>query len=139
MTDTTQQSLQHLAAAGSEKAKAAVEHRCNWNDAWPTGHPLPPEDPEKLQGPEVGTYMLYHPKYGDAAPVVVRVIQRSYVWSPGECRSYGGHRHYDWSVIEEGPDGYRSIVVNDEDLSPLPTDRWSGRPPTVRLAYSIRI
>lgn len=109
------------------------DHVCNWNSAWPTGHPLPPEDPAKLQGPEVGAFMLYAPKScssrwvdgamvkdPDPEPVVVRVLRRSYVWSPGECRSKGGYRHYDWSVIEEGPGEYRAVVVNDTDLRPLP-------------------
>ena len=110
-----------------------TEHVCNWASAWPTGHPIPPEDPALLQGPEIGTYMMYAPKSRvsrmvdgamvkdpDPAPVVVRVLHRSYVWSPGECRSKGGYRHYDWSVIEEGPDRYRAVVVNDSDLSSLP-------------------
>lgn len=81
--------------------------------AWPTGHPLPPENPDKLQGPEVGEHVMYRDK-------VVVVLRRSYVWSPGECRANGGYRHYDWSVIAEGPGEYRSVVVNDTDLSPLP-------------------
>lgn len=95
-----------------------TEHVCGWGSAWPTGHPLPVEDPARLEGPEVGTFVLYTYK-GESK--VVRVLRRSYVWSPGECRSKGGYRHYDWSVIEEGPDEYQSVVVNDTDLSPLPT------------------
>lgn len=102
------------------------EHVCRLFDPWPTGHPLPPEDPAKLQGPEVGTFAIYHPKgilvngqlkYNE--PRVVKVIARSYVWSPGECRSKGGYRHYDRSVVEEGPGKFRSVVVNDEDLTPI--------------------
>lgn len=96
----------------------APEHVCNMKSALPLGHPLPPEDPAKLRGPELG-FAIYHHKSG-AIISVVRVIERSYVWSPGECRSNGGHRHYDWSVIEEGPDKYRAVVVNDTDLSPIP-------------------
>jgi len=108
------------------------EHACNWRSAWPTGHQLPPEDPAKLTGPEVGQYMMYAPKSSttrwkdgvqtrdpDPEPVVVRVIHRSYVWSPGECRHKGGYRRYDWSVIEKGPDKYRAVVVNDSDLYPV--------------------
>lgn len=113
----------------------AVTHVCNLRSAWPIGHPLPPEDPAKLTGPEEGTYCLYQGKsYGsrfdpetgtmvrdpDPDPIIVRVIRRSYVWSPGECRHGGGYRHYDWSVIEEGPFGYRSVVVDDDQLTPLP-------------------
>jgi len=97
------------------------------NNAWPTGHPLPVENPAKLEGPEIGTAMILRGRGliidGVREPdtfEVVRVIERSYVWSPGECRSNGGYRHYDWSVIERGPDRYRVVVVNDTDLSPLP-------------------
>jgi hypothetical protein len=93
-----------------------VEHVCALGSAWPTGHPLPPEDPDKLQGPEVGEFVIYRDSY------VVRVLHRSYVWSPGECRSNGGYRHYDWSVIERGPGEYRAVVVNDTDLTPIPPD-----------------
>ena len=116
-------------------------------------HPLPPEDPDKLQGPEVGEFVMYQPdpltkwtngpegrvKVVEERPaVVVRVIKRSYVWSPGECSSRGGYRHYDWSVIEEGPDEFRAVVVNDDKLSPLPVDPWSGKPKKVGLAYVVR-
>jgi hypothetical protein len=93
-------------------------HACRLSDPWPTGHPLPPEDPAKLEGPEEGSFMLY--RKDTPKQRVVRVIHRSYVWSPGECRRNGGYRHYDWSVIEEGPEGYRSVVVNDSELSPIP-------------------
>ena len=130
-----------------------TEHVCNWASAWPSGHPLPEEDPARLTGPEVGEFVMYQPdplvtyvhvdgervkQVEEREPVVVKVLHRSYVWSPGECRSKGGYRHYDWSVIEEGPDGYRRVVVDDKKLSPLPVDRWSGKPPKVRLAYAIR-
>ena len=128
------------------------EHICNFNQPWPTGHPLPPEDPDKLRGPEVGEYMVYHHvrRWGtgdgnggtvwheEAEDRIVRVIRRSYVWSPGECRSKGGYRRYDWSVIEEGPGEYRSVVVDDKDLSPLPVDQWSGKPKKVNLVYAVR-
>ena len=127
------------------------KHVCPRN-AWPTGHPLPPEDPAKLQGPEVGEFMLYRPRTHvymtkdgvredvceTHEPRVVRVIRRSYVWSPGECRHNGGYRRYDWSVVEEGPDEYRSVVVDDADLEPLPLDQWSGKPKRVSVAYVIR-
>lgn len=90
---------------------------------------LVPEDPARLEGPELG-FAIYHDKYaeqrGEEADYVVRVIERSYVWSPelhgDPARLTGahGHRHYDWSVIERGPGKYRAVVVNDTDLSPLP-------------------
>lgn len=105
------------------------EHRCDWGSPWPTGHPLPVENPDKLTGPEVGAFVMYHPK-GRSQATVVRVLHRSYVWSPGECRSKGGNRRYDWSVIEEGPGKYRSVVVDDEDLSPIPSD--------ARVIYGLR-
>lgn len=108
-----------------------MTHVCNLNQPWPTGHPLPAVDPARLTGPEPGTFMLYQSKY-QPEPIVVRVIEQSYVWSPGECRHGGGYRHYDWSVIEEGPNRYRAIVVNDSDLSPLPE---GGR---VVTTYSLR-
>jgi hypothetical protein len=105
----------------AERVKAAVaerEHVCDLSSPWPVGHPLPVEDPAKLQGPELG-FALYEDKHAGEI-VVVKVIERSYVWSPGECRACGGYRHYDWSVIEEGPNKYRAVVVNDTDLSPIP-------------------
>lgn len=103
-----------------------AEHECRLGDPWPTGHPLPPEDPARLQGPPLG-FALYHDKYaskkaGTDVYTVVKVIERSYVWSPGECRSGGGYRHYDWKVIEEGPNKYRAVVVDDADLTPLPPE-----------------
>lgn len=113
-----------------------AEHVCNFASAWPVGHPLPPEEPTKLQGPELG-FVIYQPtplrnhirnaatgetviQTIERPAIVVRVIERSYVWSPGECCEQGGYRHYDWSVIEEGPNKYRAVVVNDTDLRPLP-------------------
>ena len=80
--------------------------------------PIPPERPERLQGPEVGTLCLYRSKY-EPAPVVVSVLERSYVWAPGE-RSYGGGaRRYDWKVIARGSNGTRRLCVDDKDLTPL--------------------
>lgn len=112
-------------------------HVCDWTSAWPTGHPLPPEEPSKLTGPEVGTFVMYQPaplrsgKHVDGElvwtetvrpAIVVEVLRRSYVWSPGECRSHGGYRRYDWTVIAEGPGEYRSVVVDDHQLSDLPAN-----------------
>lgn len=92
-----------------------MEHVCRLNDPWPVGHPLPPVDPAKLSGPEVGQLCLYKSGVDDSI-TVVEVVERSYVWSPGECRHKGGYRRYDWSVINRGRG---RIVVNDEDLTPL--------------------
>ena len=109
------------------------DHACNWHSAWPTGHPLPPVDDSKLQGPMVGDTVTYHrvrrsgmydKAIGDTVwtedvqdlPAVV--LHRSYVWSPGECRHKGGYRHYDWSVIRVfEPSREYEVVVNDSDLS----------------------
>lgn len=104
------------------------QHVCDWKSVWPIGHPLPPEDPAMLRGPELG-FALYADKYA-GEDVAVRVLERSYVWSPGECRAKGGLRHYDWSVIERGPDKYRAVVVNDTDLSPIPED--------LRVVYTLK-
>lgn len=84
-----------------------------------TCNPPPPERPEKLQGPEVGEFVVYHDSYAQTN-VVVRVIARSYVWAPGDPAYRGGSRRYDWKVIERGPGEYRAVVVNDTDLAPLP-------------------
>lgn len=61
--------------------------------------------------------MVYRPA-GDSyrANSVVRVVEQSYVWSPGECRHKGGHRNYDWSVVDFGD---VRLVVNDSDLYPV--------------------
>jgi len=100
------------------------EHVCNWNAAWPIGHPLPPELPERLQGPEVGALCIYRDSRD--GPIVVTVLERSYVWSPGECRHKGGYRRYDWKVIERRP-GSR-VVVDDKDLTPLEPGMRIGVP-----------
>lgn len=104
-------------------------HVCRLGDPWPTGHPLPPVDPAKLTGPEVGTEVMYHRvrRWGDGNPVVwhenvadlpATVLDRSYVWSPGECRHKGGYRRYDWTVIKVHEPGHEyTVVVDDKDLS----------------------
>ena len=93
-----------------------MTHVCNMRDVWPTGHPLPSENPYSLQGPEVGSLVRLASKYREA-PIVVRVVERSYVWSPGECRHQGGYRRYDWSVVEIAPG--KRVVVNDTNLVAL--------------------
>lgn len=99
-------------------------HVCNMRSAWPIGHPLPPEDPAMLTGPEVGAVMRYVGKYPKLVPDdgLVTVKARSYVWSPGECRANGGYRHYNWTVITwmTNPSGAQGMVVNDTDLAPAP-------------------
>lgn len=77
--------------------------------------PIPPERPERLQGPEVGALCLYQSSY-QTSPMVVQIIARSYVWAPGD-RSYGGgSRRYDWKVIARGPNQTRTLLVDDKDL-----------------------
>jgi len=117
-----------------------MNHVCNMRDPWPVGHPLPEIDDSKLQGPMVGDVVTYThtKKWGEGYPTVWHeevevhtavVIERSYVWSPGECRHKGGYRHYDWSVIRYG-DGPRQVqvVVNDTDLSPY-VSKWDDFEP----------
>ena len=110
-----------------------MEHVCRMSDPWPTGHPLPPEDPAKLQGPEVGARVTYHRvrRWGvydsdlgetvwhtETSELPAEVLRRSYVWSPGECRHKGGYRHYDWTVIRVfEPERTYEVVVDDKELS----------------------
>ena len=96
-----------------------MQHVCDFKSAWPVGHPLPPEDPSRLTGPEVGATVRYVGRYPDLLAKtggIATVIERSYVWSPGECRSKGGYRHYDWSVIEWAG---KTMCVNDTDLEEI--------------------
>lgn len=76
-------------------------------------YPIPPENPERLQGPEIGTLCLYESRY-QHPPMIVCVLERSYVWAPGE-RSQS--RRYDLKVIDRGPRGH--LLVDDKDLTPL--------------------
>jgi hypothetical protein len=107
-----------------------TEHICNMSDPWPTGHPLPAEDPARLQGPEVGSHPVYKhvSRTGKSVDGVIvweekveyqptTVLHRSYVWSPGECRHKGGYRRYDWTVISTVGEGRAyTVVVDDKDL-----------------------
>ena len=110
-----------------------MSHAGHMQGAWPTGCPLPPEDPAKLQGPPVGARVNYRRvrRTGEVIAdgslvwthevmdLPAEVIAQSYVWSPGECRHGGGYRRYDWTVIKVfEPEGrtYR-VVVDDTDLS----------------------
>jgi hypothetical protein len=90
-------------------------------------HPgeLTPEDPDKLQGPDVGELMVYiDPNFSRWHGTIVRVLKRSYVWSPEAHMptGYHGYRHYDWSVIETDvkSDGiFGRMVVDDDKLEPV--------------------
>lgn len=84
---------------------------------------LQPENPDKLEGPELGALVLYrNPRYPRWDGQVMRVHARSYVWA-GEQHmpnGYHGHRHYDWTVVQ-GIDGVsdRRMVVNDDELTAI--------------------
>lgn len=114
-----------------------TDHTCRLNDVWPTGHPLPAEDPARLQGPEVGDAVTYlrtrrwatfdgengaRVDHEQTAYLPAVVLERSYVWSPGECRHNGGYRQYGSKVIRVTDilDGGRqyTVVVQDADLTP---------------------
>lgn len=87
-----------------------------------------PEDPDKLQGPEVGSLCIYQdtdfPRWHG---LVCKVLRRSYVWSPEVhvAMNRHGYRRYDWTVIQfdkldgERPWDRRSMVVDDCKLVPL--------------------
>jgi hypothetical protein len=81
-----------------------------------TCNPPPPERPERLQGPEIGALCVYQSRYREG-PELARVIERSYVWAPGDPAYHGGARRYDWSVVRF--DSGKSLCVDDKDLTPL--------------------
>lgn len=76
---------------------------------------IPAERPERLQGPEVGALCRYVPRSG--VQEIVRVVERSYVWAPGDASYGGGSRRYDWKVIERQTKG--RLCVDDKDLAPV--------------------
>ena len=93
-----------------------------------TCNPPPIENPDRLQGPEIGPEYIYR---SPALPDGVRVIvtARSYVWAPGDPAYHGGARRYDWKCIRilDGQPlppffGGRDLCVDDADLAPAP---WS--------------
>ena len=91
------------------------------------GHAPVPEDPAKLQGPPFGPARYFNAQYPRWDGVEMRVIERSYVWSPEQHRpdGYHGFRHYEWSVVEwdrdnDGRPG--RMVVNDTELAVITTD-----------------
>ena len=92
-----------------------MTHVCNFRSAWPIGHPLPPVNPDRLQGPEVGTICTYTSHDGSDVRTV-EVLERSYVWSPGECRHKGGNRLYNAKVVRDINQPSWRVVVNDSQL-----------------------
>jgi hypothetical protein len=79
---------------------------------------LPPiENPDRLQGPTIGTVCLYQGKR-DPEPVRVIVTERSYVWAPGDPAYHGGARRYDWKIVRFVDTPARSLCVDDKDLVP---------------------
>ena len=88
---------------------------------WDMAHPPTPEDPALLRGPEIGALVrfVYGPPGHRWHGIVVRVVARSYVWSPELRNSSGfyGYRHYEWSVIEFEPG--KKMVTNDTNLFPI--------------------
>lgn len=80
-------------------------------------YPIPPENPAKVQGPEVGTLVLINSTYAWLDGHVGRVTARSYVWGPGDPAYHGGARRYDWKVVEWKPG--KSLVLDDKDLEPI--------------------
>jgi hypothetical protein len=111
-------------------------HVCDFSQPYPHGHPVPPEDPERVKGPAMGAVVRYHDgHYPKWDRLLMRVKARSYVWSPGECSANGGHRHYDWTVVEwpalswDGRVVWQSMVVDDVKLEevgnrPTPFEAW---------------
>jgi hypothetical protein len=85
-----------------------------------TCNPPPAENPARLQGPEAGAPVWYQGRY-QPEPVAAVVLERSYVWAPGDPSYHGGARRYDWKVIRIGPT--RSLCVDDNELSPREVDR----------------
>jgi hypothetical protein len=82
--------------------------------------PIPPERPEKLQGPEIGARVIFRLYAGGKSRTdpdgLATVIERSYVWAPGDRAYHGGSRRYDWKVVRF--DSGRTLCVDDKDLVP---------------------
>ena len=79
--------------------------------------PIPPERPDKLQGPEVGARVIYRHAGSRRDGEAATVTERSYVWAPGDRAYHGGSRRYDWSVVRFDSGG--TLCVDDKDLTPL--------------------
>ena len=84
-----------------------------------TCNPIPPENPDKLRGPEVGARVVFRLYAGGKSlsdPEGLAVVTaRSYVWAPGDPSYHGGARHYDWKVIRFIASG-KTLCVDDKDL-----------------------
>ena len=80
-------------------------------------NPVPPELPERLQGPEVGARVMYRSERYPANDGPATVTVRSYVWAPYDPAYHGGARRYDWKVIRF--DTGKSMCVDDKDLEVL--------------------
>lgn len=76
--------------------------------------PIPPERPEKLRGPEIGSRWRYVKGNSRRDGQQCTVTERSYVWAPGDASYGGGSRRYDWSVVRF--DDGATLVVDDVDL-----------------------
>lgn len=115
MTATIESCKAEFEYCAERRAQDVAKHPRTPRLALCPHYPIPPENPDRLQGPEVGTLCLYQGR-NDPSPIVVRVVERSYVWAPGERT---GSRRYDLKVIARGPDGARRLLVDDKDLVPL--------------------
>jgi hypothetical protein len=88
-----------------------------------TCNPPPAENPDRLQGPEIGARVIYTSRaFPDG--VLAEVTARSYVWAPGDPAYRGGARRYDWKCIRilgERPPffGGPGLCVDDKDLTPV--------------------
>lgn len=91
-----------------------MTHTCQPRSVWGIGHPIPGVNPDKLEGPEVGAIVSY--RNGSRT---VEVLERSYVWSPGECRHKGGYRLYNSKVVRDINEPNWRVVVSDFDLSAI--------------------
>lgn len=80
-------------------------------------NPPPAERPERLQGPEIDTLVRVTSRYDWLNGRVARILERSYVWAPGDPSYHGGARRYDWKVIQYGEG--KTLVVDDKDLTPI--------------------
>lgn len=75
---------------------------------------IPGVNPEKLQGPEVGTEVIYRSGYTGPEGKRAVVTERSYVWAPGDPAYGGGIRRYDLKVIHIHGGG--DVLVDDKAL-----------------------
>lgn len=114
MTATIEPCKAEFPGCDAMRAEAVAKHPRTPRLAECKHYAIPPENPERLQGPELGALCLYRKERYQPDPMVVRVVERSYVWSPGD-RSQS--RRYDLKVIDRGPRG--RLLVDDADLTPI--------------------